>query len=99
MKGNAFSCRARLASGPADHGFQFQRGDECPYGCGAVLVLEGALHFLLLGASQPACKKTGEGKALKGTAYSPVPFQLLFFSCQLLSGFISPCSGTRGVLV
>lgn len=70
MKGNAFPWRAQLASGPADQGFLFQRGDERPYGCGAVLVLEGALRFLLLGVSQPACEKTAEGKALKGTAYS-----------------------------
>lgn len=41
------------------------------------IVLEGALHFLLLGLSQPVYKKSSKGKALKGTSYSCVPFQLL----------------------
>lgn len=62
MRGNAFSRRARLASGPADRSFWFRRGTECLCGCRAVAMSEGALHFLLLGMSQPAYKKKARGK-------------------------------------
>lgn len=101
MEGNAFSRRARVASGLSDHGFQFQRGTGCLCGCRAVAVLEGALHFLLLGVSQPVYKKQGKGKALKGTAYSRVPFQSLtaFFCLSVPCSFcFSLPNSTRGSL-
>lgn len=100
LKGNAFSRYARLVSSPADHGFQLQQGTGCFWICRAIVVLEGALHFLLLGVSQPVYKKSSKGKALKGTSYSCVPFQLLtvFLSYVFLAAFTFPCSPYTGAL-
>lgn len=101
MKGNAFSHHARLVSSPADHGFQLQRGTGCLWICRAIVVLEGALHFLLLGVSQPVYKKSSKGKALKGTSYSCVPFQLLTdflflcVPCNFCFSLLSLHTGTR----
>lgn len=101
MKGNAFSHHARLVSSPADHGFQLQRGTGCLWICRAIVVLEEALHFLLLGVSQPVYKKSSKGKALKGTSYSCVPFQLLTaflflcVPCNFYFSLLSLHTGTR----
>lgn len=88
LKGNAFLHHARLVSSPAGYGFQLQQGTGCLWICRAVVALEGALHFLLLGVSQPVYKKGSKGKALKGTSYSCVPFQLLI-------GFLFLCVPCR----
>lgn len=74
--------------------FSFSKGLGCLWICRAVVVLEGALHFLLLGVSQPVYKKSSKGKALKRTSYSCVPFQLLtaFLFLCVPCRFTSLCS-------